>query len=156
MIKEYMLISFVRSLFKFFLSFSLLSFLTLFLFANFAHAQGSRVYVSNSLDNTVSVIDGGTNNVITTIPVGTQPEGLVVTPDGTKVYVANLLDNSVSVIDESSNSVIATVPVGVHPGQNNIGVDPSGLHVYVPNYLGGSVSVINTNTNLVEATIQVG
>ncbi|MDE2590010.1 MAG: hypothetical protein KGL95_10150, partial [Patescibacteria group bacterium] len=45
------------------------------LFAVPAFAQGQRVYVANSADNTISVIDSSTNTVIKTIPVGNSPFG---------------------------------------------------------------------------------
>ena len=35
--------------------------------------DGSRVYVANLFDNTVSVIDTAANAVVTTIPVGSEP-----------------------------------------------------------------------------------
>ena len=38
---------------------------------------GTRLYVANQLDNTVSVIDTGTSRVIGTIPVGIKPVGVV-------------------------------------------------------------------------------
>jgi YVTN family beta-propeller protein len=47
----------------------------------------------------VSVIATAANTVIATIPVGTAPTGVAVTPDGSKVYVANGDSNRVSVID---------------------------------------------------------
>jgi YVTN family beta-propeller protein len=77
---------------------------------------GSRVYVANRGDNTVSVIDTGTNTVTgAPIPVGGQPFGIDVHPKGTYVYVANSFDNTVSVISAATNLVVATVPVGTTP-----------------------------------------
>ncbi|MGI6465206.1 MAG: YncE family protein [Methanobacterium sp.] len=63
----------------------------------------------------VSVIDTATNNVTTTILVGTGPIGVAVSPDGTTVYVANYLSNYVSVIDTATNTQTATIPVGYNP-----------------------------------------
>ena len=67
--------------------------------------------------DTVSVINTATNTVVATIPIGagTQPTGVVVTPDGTRVYVTNALDNTVSVINTATNTVITTLPVGLFP-----------------------------------------
>jgi len=48
-----------------------------------------KVYVANHLDNTTSVIDTTTNAVIATVPIGSYPYGVAVTPDGTKVYFAS-------------------------------------------------------------------
>jgi YVTN family beta-propeller protein len=67
-------------------------------------------YITNSGDNTVSVIDTSTNTVVATVAVGANPRGVAVTPDGTKVYVTNFGDNTVSVIGTISNAVIATIP----------------------------------------------
>jgi len=75
--------------------------------------DGSTVYVTNILSNTVSVIAAATNTVVDVtgscspaICVGRNPEGVAVTPDGSKVYVANSGDNTVSVIATASNAVI--------------------------------------------------
>ncbi|OHD72137.1 MAG: hypothetical protein A2V99_01290 [Spirochaetes bacterium RBG_16_67_19] len=75
----------------------------------------NRVYVTNSLDNTVSVIDGIADAVIATIPVGTAPRGVAVSKNYNKVYVANRLDATISIIDGATNTVTNTVPVGVEP-----------------------------------------
>ena len=47
--------------------------------------NGSKVYVANNGDDTVSVISTATDTVTTIIPVGVEPTGLAVTPDGNKV-----------------------------------------------------------------------
>ncbi|WP_169846809.1 ricin-type beta-trefoil lectin domain protein, partial [Rhodococcus marinonascens] len=60
--------------------------------------DGSRVYVINTGDDTVSVIDTATNTVVNAIPVGKLPNRVAITPDGSHAYVTNTLDNSVSVI----------------------------------------------------------
>jgi YVTN family beta-propeller protein len=77
--------------------------------------DGTRAYVANAFDHTVSVIDTSTNPVITTIPVGAFPDGVAITPDGTRAYVTIEGPNTVSVIDTATNTVIATIPVGVGP-----------------------------------------
>lgn len=122
--------------------------------------ENTRVYVANDGDSTISVIDGSTNAVIATIPVGQYPRGVTVTPDGSKVYVANFTNccsesqGSVSVIDAATNTVIKTISVGLNPA-GQLAIDPSGLHVYVPNYYESSISVINTSSDTVEAIINV-
>ena len=69
-------------------------------------------YITNSDDNTVSVINVATNTVTATITVGTDPYGVSVSPDGSKVYVANYSSNTVSVINTATNTVSATITVG--------------------------------------------
>ena len=66
----------------------------------------------NSKGNNVSVINGATDTVIKTVPVGSYPRAVGVNPTTGKVYVANMGRDTVSVIDGANNSVVATVPVG--------------------------------------------
>src|SRR5919112_1991383 len=69
----------------------------------------NRIYVSNSNNNTVSVIDGATNRVIgDPIPVGEGPFGIAVDPNTNRIYVSNYFsdNNTVSVIDGATNRVI--------------------------------------------------
>lgn len=114
--------------------------------ANFA-------YVSNSSSNSVSVVDRDTQMTIATIPVGTNPEGLVLTPDGAFVYVANGGNNNVSVISTQTMSVVHTVNVGASPGA--VAITPDGKHVYVACFGSSTISVIDTTLNppAVTATI---
>ena len=48
------------------------------------------------------------DSVTATIPVGSAPWGVAITPNGSRAYVANELGSSVSVIDTATNTVIAT------------------------------------------------
>ena len=126
--------------------------------------DGTRAYVTNDGDGTVSVIDTSTNTVIDTIPVGSNPRGVAVSPDGTRAYVTNDGDGTVSVIDTSTNTVIDTIPVGSNP--RGVAVSPDGTRAYVtngtpPNPLvagsgSGQLSVIDTTIGAVTATTDVG
>jgi len=126
--------------------------LSVCLFSKQANAQTA--YITNDVDNTVSVIDVATNTVTATIPVGFHPWGVSVCPNGSKVYITNYNDNTVNVINSATDTVTATIPVGTRP--NGISVSPDGLKVYVTNAGDNTVSVINSATNTVTATITVG
>ena len=67
--------------------------------------------MANYNDNSVSVINGSTNSVLTTIPVGNSPRGISVNPSTNMVYVANFNDNNVTVIDGKTNKVVNTIPI---------------------------------------------
>ena len=58
-----------------------------------------RIYVSNQLDNTVSVIDGATHKIVATVRVGVSPAQMAVSPDRQSVYIANTGSNTVSVLN---------------------------------------------------------
>src|SRR3984893_9621555 len=126
----------------------------LILFPNLAEPSGPLAYITNSNDNTVSVIATASNTVTATLPVGAAPFGVVVTPDGAHVYVGNFSDNTVSVITTASNTVTATVLVGVNP--LGLAATPDGAQVYVGNFSDNTVSVIATASNTVTATVPVG
>src|SRR5882757_6336539 len=112
------------------------------------------VYVTNSGDDTVSVINGSTRTVTTTLPVGKRPEGVAADPDTHAVYVANSDDNTVTVIDGSTRTLAATAWAGAYP--DGVAVDPGTHTVYVANSGSATVSVIDGATRTVTATVRVG
>ncbi|MCE5213376.1 MAG: beta-propeller fold lactonase family protein [Methanobacterium sp.] len=112
-------------------------------------------YISNRIDNTISVIDIKTNTVTANIPVGYNPQGVAFTPDGSKVYVANSSSDTVSVINTATNTITATIPVGFYPW--GVAFTPDGSKAYVTNYYSNNVSVIDTATNtVIGSPISVG
>jgi YVTN family beta-propeller protein len=129
----------------------LVMFALLLVFGATAALAQTRGYVTNGQDNTVSVIDTATRAVIATVPVGSSPSAVAVTPNGRFAYVANTLGSSVSVISAVTNTVVATVPVGSFP--RAIAITPNGAFVYVTCSSPSNISVINTATNTVVATI---
>jgi len=89
----------------------------------------------------VAVLNGQTNTVVATIPVGQLPQGVAVNPATNKVYVANsVVPGTVSVINGQRNTVTATIPVGAAPF--GVAVNPKTGTVYVTNSGDGTVSVI--------------
>src|SRR5437899_12908263 len=52
-----------------------------------AESPGYLVFVSNERSGDVTVIDGATDAVITTFPVGKRPRGIHATPDGKRLFV---------------------------------------------------------------------
>ena len=102
-------------------------------------------YVTNAGNDTVSVIDTGTNHVILTVAVGGSPLSVAVHPRGAAAYVANL-DRTVSVLDTG-----VTIPVDFFPSA--IVVHPSGTKVYIAGE--NAISVIGTASNTVTETISL-
>jgi YVTN family beta-propeller protein len=111
------------------------------------------IYVINSKDNTVSVINGTTNKVNSTIKVGKEPARIEVNPDENMIYVTNYGSNSVSVINGTTNKVNSTIKVGKEPV--DIEVNPDENMIYVTNYGSNSVSVINGSSNMVVGILNV-
>ena len=69
------------------------------------------IYVTNSNDKTMSVINGRTNKVTATVRVGISPWGVAVNPQTDTVYVANN-GGAVSVINGRTNKVTGAIDVG--------------------------------------------
>jgi len=82
---------------------------------NFIASVPNVIYVTNVGDNTVSVINGNTNTMVQTIPVGNGPVGVGVNPVTNMVYVSNLSNDTVSVINGNTNTFLTTVFVGKEP-----------------------------------------
>jgi len=135
----------------------------------------SFAYVTNTGDNTVSVVNTSTNAVVATIPVlkGAYPaQKLAAAPDGRFVYAASFFGGIVA-IDTATNtvawqmtppSVIEEVPPGTHftesdflPGlASDMAVSPDNQFLYVSLQATNVVAVVNTTTHKMIATISVG
>ena len=96
--------------------------------------DGTNIYVTNYVDDTVSVIDPNTNTVTATVNVGDGPWGIAF--DGTNIYVTNSVDDTVSVIDPNTNTVTATINVGNGPW----GIAFDGTNIYVTNFQDDTVT----------------
>jgi len=112
----------------------------------------NKVYVSNQFDDTVSVIDGTADTVISTISV-TEPGKSVVNPDTNKIYIIS--DNDVVVIDGMTDTIITTIFfVGIAP--NSIAIDLDTNKIYVSARISNHVAVIDGSTDTKLTPIPVG
>ena len=74
------------------------------------NSASGKLYVANSADNTVSVIDHSTNKVVgKPIPVGDHPIGIAFNPASGKLLVSNYYDHTVSVINHSTNKLLVNL-----------------------------------------------
>ena len=120
--------------------------------AQAASAQHVYAYITNSGNNTMSIIDVGTSTVIgtVTLPAGTNPYAVTVLPNG-DAYIADNGNGTVTIFSTTNNAIVGTINVGAGP--LSIAASPDGSKVYVTNSTDGTVSVISTSTNTVTATI---
>jgi YVTN family beta-propeller protein len=112
--------------------------------------DGSRLYAALGSDDSVAVIDTGTNRVVerieTTAPrsvfpnpaklEGSNPNGLALSPDGKTLYVTNGGANSIAVISLAPSAgqkseIAGLIPTAWYP--DSVGVSPDGKMLYVVN-----------------------
>jgi YVTN family beta-propeller protein/VCBS repeat-containing protein len=115
----------------------------------------TKMYVTNLVDGTISVIDLSTATpTVTSIFVGLHPISTAVSPDGGRLYVTLAqpeAPDSVVVIDLATG---ATTPIEVSRIPFDVAVTPDGKRAYVPTIeFDGEVLVIDTETNTVVDTI---
>jgi YVTN family beta-propeller protein len=74
-----------------------------------------RLYVSNRLGGSISVIDLRRRQVIRTWHVGRSPDMMQASPDGRQLWFSNRFNGSVGVLDTRSGKLLHTIPVGDAP-----------------------------------------
>jgi YVTN family beta-propeller protein len=83
----------------------------------FAAAQAAPIFVLNSLDANVSVIDPVTWKEVQRLPTGKEPHHLYLTPDEKSLIVANSLGDSLTFIDPRTAQVQRVVRGTLDPYQ---------------------------------------
>jgi len=138
------------------------------------------VCVSNERSGDVTIIDGASQKVLTTLPVGKRPRGIHVSADGKTLFVAlsgnpisgprhvgpsaPLLDDDakakpdhsadgIGIVDLATKKFLRKIPAGSDPEQ--FAVSPDGKHLYIANEDAGAISVLNTADGKVEHQIPV-
>ena len=119
-----------------------------------ADAAGSKAYVGNFKDDTVSVIDTADGKVVATVPVAAGPHGMGVAPDGRRVYVTGDGSSSLSVIDTATDSVVATVEVGKAP--HGVALTPDGKWLLVAVNGDDKVAFVDLASQRVAGSVAVG
>ncbi len=125
--------------------------------------QTRRVFVVNSRDNTVSVLDAATGTYLATIAVGQGPEGVAVDERNAHAFVINTAGNSVSMLDAHSGAVLRTTVLGSGGGPTAIGVDGRSGRVFLVEQLvfartttmTGGLDVLDARTGALVRTIEL-
>jgi YVTN family beta-propeller protein len=118
-----------------------------------AHAAGPKAYIGEFKDNSITVLDTGTNKVLKAIPVPTGPHGVVIAPDGRHVYVSSDGATTVSIIDTTSDQVVQTIEVGKAP--HGLALTPDGRRLLVGVFGTNQLAVIDTTNNSVIGQVPV-
>jgi YVTN family beta-propeller protein len=114
--------------------------------------SGTRAYVASFTAGTVSVIDAGTNTVITAIPAAGATD-VVVNHVGTRLYAAD--GAGVAIVDTGTNTVIGSIPRGALSSFGTIAISLDDTRLYAWSNGSAAVAVIDIGTSAVVATIPI-
>jgi YVTN family beta-propeller protein len=117
-------------------------------------APNGTVYVTNTEQNVVDVINPATNRVTHTIAVGQLPWQMALSPDASTLYVADPDSDAVSVVSTATNTVTGTISVTGAP--TAVAVTPDGSRLWVGGDTSGNVSVIDTSDDTIVGSFAVG
>src|SRR5207248_4918423 len=127
-----------------------------------AESTSYLVFVSNERSGDVTVIDGSTDAVIATVPVGKRPRGIHATPDGKRLFVtlsgsprmapgvdenrapADKTADGLGVIDVAARKLIDRWHVGSDPEQFAISKD--GKFAFIANEDDASASIVDLSS----------
>ncbi|MEI7782654.1 MAG: YncE family protein, partial [Planctomycetota bacterium] len=111
-------------------------------------SDGYTVFATNTISNTVSVINTDTKET-STITGFDAPKGVVTSPEGKYIYVSNSGTNTVSVIASITGQ---TLPKAEVSSPAHIALSTDGRWAYVTSTTNDTVTVINTADNTVVQT----
>ena len=131
------------------------------------------MYVTNEIGGDLTVIDGGTHQVVATIPLGKRPRGIKVSPDGTKLFVAlsgspmappgtdesklpppDRTADGIGIVDIAARKITTVLTSGTDPEQMSLSAD--GSKVFVSNEDAGAASIIDVASNKIVGNVKVG
>lgn len=124
-----------------------------------------RIYVSNTADGTISVIDTTSDAVVDTIPVSCPTLGALggyafPHDDLTYFYIACAIDGVIKKVDTSSGAILSTIDVSA--SQQNIGavmISPDNKRLYLSGIFsignGDQIAVVDTDSETVSSIINL-
>lgn len=113
----------------------------------------TKLYVSNSLGDDITVIDLATRKVIGDVRVGERVHGLCAPSDGRRLFATVESENNLKVIDTTTDKVVETIPLTGTP--NQCASTPDGLYVGVPIRNRDAVDIVDTSKNKVVKVLAV-
>jgi YVTN family beta-propeller protein len=111
------------------------------------NSVNGRVYVANSGDGSVSVLDGTSDAVVATIPVGSHPYSIATDSATGKVYVTHTYGDQLTILDGATNAA-----VDLKTGSSDlIAINSRTGTIYLLHY-GGAVTTIDGTSQKMTST----
>jgi YVTN family beta-propeller protein len=112
------------------------------------------LYVTTELDQTITVIDPKTRQIVGTIPTGQKESHmLVVSHSGRRGYTANVGPGTVSVLDLDARKTLAVIPISGNT--QRISITPDDKTVFTADQTKPRLAVIDTASNKVKGWIDL-
>lgn len=110
------------------------------------------LYVTTEVDNTITIIDPKTLQILGTIPTGqAESHMLAVSRDGRRGYTANVGPGTVSVLDLEAKKTLAVIPVSGNTQRIALSVDDR--MAFTADQTKPQLAVIDTTTNKIRTWI---
>lgn len=116
--------------------------------------DGAEVWIGNTGDGTIDIIDVASNTIKQSFAVGKVPIRMKFTPDGKNVLVSDNGTGELIVIDAAARKVIKRVKAEASPV--GILIRPDGKKAYIARSGSGMVSVFDLDTLTFTADIRTG
>ena len=110
------------------------------------------IFVSNETDNTVSVIDGESFEVVATVATGQRPRDMRWNADKTRLLIAASGDDRIEVLDVAALEIVGEIEAGEDPEIFHI--DPSGSILVAANEDDNEVTVTDLATGTRLRTVE--
>ena len=102
------------------------------------------IFVSNESDNTVSVIDGASFEVVATVATGQRPRDMRWNADKTRLLIAASGDDRIDVLDVATLEIVDHIEAGEDP--EIFQIDPSGTILVAANEDDNEITVTDLAT----------
>ncbi|AOM82158.1 YncE family protein [Salisediminibacterium beveridgei] len=113
----------------------------------------SHLLVLNKDEDTLSVVDLDTKQVIKTVPTSHNPHELVITPDGKKTYIACSLGNTIDIFDNQTLEITGHITHEQFDFPHGLDVTRDGRKLYLASTFSALLYIIDVESDTVEDVI---
>jgi len=116
----------------------------------------NRVYVTNGCSDTVTVVDGGSAQVVASLTFSGGAGGVAIDSTTNRIYI--VYQGGITTLDGNNNTVLSTMNIDFGDlggfGPRELAFNPNTKRLYVTNEGAPGLIVVDTQTNSVVATIR--